>query len=113
MQRAVAAQPGDVISRVGLAQMLVEAGQAGAAVPLLEAELAAQPAARAYGGLPAALVLGWALRLLGREASANRWLDPLEPTLVAARPDHAARQLGHGADAGVAPARLPGGARPA
>jgi tetratricopeptide (TPR) repeat protein len=94
MERAVAAQPGDMISRVGLAQMMVEAGQASAAVPLLEAELAAQPAARGYGGMPAALVLGWALRLLGHETTANRWLDALESTLLAARPDHAARQLG-------------------
>jgi tetratricopeptide (TPR) repeat protein len=82
MERAVAAQPGDMISRVGLAQMMVEAGQASAAVPLLEAELAAQPAARGYGGMPAALVLGWALRLLGHETTANRWLDALESTLL-------------------------------
>ena len=94
MERAVATQPGDMISRVGRAQMMVEAGQASVAVPLLEAELAAHPAARGFGGMPAALVLGWALRRLGQDAAAKRWLDPLASTLLATRPDLAARQLG-------------------
>lgn len=38
------------------------------AVPLLEAELAKNPAAVSYGGMPAPIVLGWAYRLLGDEA---------------------------------------------
>ena len=76
MRRAVAAKPDDVVSRVGLAQMMINAGAgAGAdpgavreAVPLLEAELAKNPAAVGYGGMPAPIVLGWAYRLLGDEA---------------------------------------------
>ena len=78
MRRAVAAKPDDEISRVGLAHMMVNAGDARAAVPLLEAELAKNPAARGYGGMPAAIVLGWALRLLGDESAAARWLETRE-----------------------------------
>lgn len=94
MERAVAARPADMISRVGRAQMLVEAGDTSAAIPLLEAELKADPAARGYGGMPAALVLGWAHRLQGNDAAAATWLDPLEKQLFAAPPDANARQLG-------------------
>lgn len=78
MRRAVAAKPDDEISRVGLAHMMVNAGEALAAVPLLEAELAKNPAARGYGGMPAAIVLGWALRMLGDEAAAARWFETRE-----------------------------------
>ena len=94
MECATAAQPGDIVSRVGRAHMMVEAGQASVAVPLLEAELAAHPSARGFGGMPAALVLGWALRRLGQDAAASRWLDPLEPALFTTQPDASARQLG-------------------
>ena len=94
MEQAVAARPADMISRVGRAQMMVEAGEANAAIPLLEAELKADTAARGYGGMPAALVLGWAHRLQGNDAAAATWLDPLEKTLFAASPDASARQLG-------------------
>jgi len=94
MERAMAARPADMISRVGRAQMMVEAGDASAAIPLLEAELKADPAARGYGGMPAALVLGWAHRLQGNEAAAATWLDPLEKTFFATSPDASARQLG-------------------
>lgn len=94
VDRAVAARPADMISRVGRAQMMVEAGDARAAVPLLEAELAANPAARGYGAVPASLVLGWALRLSGDEAAAARWLDPLEAELLAAQANATVRQLG-------------------
>jgi len=94
MERAVAARPADMISRVGRAQMMVEAGDARAAVPLLEAELAANPAARGYGAVPASLVLGWALRLTGDEAAAARWLDPLEVELFTAQSNATVRQLG-------------------
>jgi Flp pilus assembly protein TadD len=94
MERAVAARPGDAISRVGRAMMLVEAGEPRAAVPLLEAELAADPKARGYGSMPAALVLGWAQRQLGDEAAAARWLAPLESELFAAQPGDGVRQLG-------------------
>jgi tetratricopeptide (TPR) repeat protein len=90
MRRAVAAKPDDVVSRVGLAQMMVNAGagaNAGAdadlgavreAVPLLEAELAKNPAAAGYGGMPAPIVLGWAYRLLGDDAAAAKWFATLE-----------------------------------
>jgi Tfp pilus assembly protein PilF len=94
MERAVAARPADMISRVGRAQMMIEAGNARAAIPLLEAELKADPAARAYGGTPAALILGWALRRLGDDAGAERWLAPLEKTLFPATGDAGLRQLG-------------------
>jgi tetratricopeptide (TPR) repeat protein len=94
MERAMAARPADMISRVGHAQMMVEAGDASAAIPLLEAELKADAAARGYGGMPATLVLGWAHRLQGNEAAAATWLDPLEKTLFATSPDASARQLG-------------------
>lgn len=78
MRRAVAAKPDDEISRVGLAHMMVNAGDARAAVPLLEAALAKNSAARGYGGMPAAIVLGWALRLLGDESAAARWFETRE-----------------------------------
>ena len=94
MERAVAARPTDMISRVGRAQMMIEAGDVTGAIPLLEAELKADPAARGYGGMPAPLVLGWAYRLHGDDAAAAAWLDPLEKTLFATAPDANARQLG-------------------
>lgn len=78
MKEAVAAKPDDVISRVGLAQMMATAGDLVGAVPLLEAELAKNPAARGYGAIPAALVLGWVYQQLDQTAAANRWLDTLE-----------------------------------
>ena len=99
MRRAVAAKPDDVISRVGLAQMMINAGAganadaaAGAAagagavreaVPLLEAELAKNPAAVGYGGMPAPIVLGWAYRLLGDDAAAAKWFATLEAARAA------------------------------
>ena len=94
MEQAVAARPADMISRVGRAQMMIEAGDVTGAIPLLEAELKTDPAARSYGGMPAALVLGWAHRLRGNDAAAATWLDPLEQTLFATSPDANARQLG-------------------
>jgi hypothetical protein len=95
MRRAVAAKPDDVVSRVGLAQMMINAGagagaNAGAdpgvvreAVPLLEAELAKNPAAAGYGGMPAPIVLGWAYRLLGDDAAAAKWFATLETARAA------------------------------
>jgi hypothetical protein len=83
-----------MISRVGRAQMMIEAGDVTGAIPLLEAELKTDPAARGYGGMPAALVLGWAHHLRGDDAAASAWLDPLEKTLFATAPDANARQLG-------------------
>jgi tetratricopeptide (TPR) repeat protein len=97
MRRAVAAKSDDVISRVGLAQMMINAGagaNAGAAagagagavreaVPLLEAELAKNPAAVGYGGMPAPIVLGWAYRLLGDDAAAAKWFATLEAARAA------------------------------
>lgn len=58
--------------------MMATAGDVRGAVPRLEAELARNPAARSYGAIPAALVLGWAYHQLGQAAAANRWLDSLE-----------------------------------
>jgi tetratricopeptide (TPR) repeat protein len=78
MKEAVAAKPDDVISRVGLAQMMATAGDLAGAVPLLEAELAKSPSARGYGAISAALVLGWVYQQLGQTAAATRWLDTLE-----------------------------------
>ena len=93
MRRAVAAKPDDVVSRVGLAQMMINAGagaNAGAdlsavreAVPLLEAELAKNPVAAGYGGMPAPIVLGWAYRLLGDDAAAAKWFATLEAVRAA------------------------------
>ena len=74
MERAVAARPADMISRVGRAHMMVEA--------------------RGYGAVPATLVLGWAQRLAGDEAAAARWLDPLEAERFAAQANATVRQLG-------------------
>jgi tetratricopeptide (TPR) repeat protein len=82
MRQAIAARPDDTVSRVGLAQMLVEAGDPGAAVPLLELELQKNPAALGFGAMPAALVLGWAHRQLGDETAAAPWLASLEDRQV-------------------------------
>ena len=82
MRRALAARPEDTISRVGLAQMLVEAGDPGTAASLLEPELRRNPAALGYGAMPATLVLGWAHRRLGDEAAAGPWLASLEDRRV-------------------------------
>lgn len=94
MERAVAARPADTISRVGRAHMMVEAGEAHAAAALLSAELAADQAARGYGGMPAALILGWALRLMGEDTEADQRLGPLEQTVFPDNADTTARQLG-------------------
>ncbi|MFM8375714.1 MAG: tetratricopeptide repeat protein [Phenylobacterium sp.] len=94
MERAVAARPDDMISRVGLAQMRVEAGDPHTAIKSLEAELKADPAARGYGGTPAALVLAWAYQEAGDSGAAAALLDPLEKKLFANVPDGASRQLG-------------------
>lgn len=94
MERAVAARPDDMISRVGLAQMKVEAGDARAAITALEAELKADPAARGYGGMPADLVLVWAYQKAGDAAASEILLGPLEKKLFANVPDGTARQLG-------------------
>ena len=82
MRRAIDARPEDTISRVGLAQMLVEAGDPRAAVPLLEVELGKNPAALGYGAMPASLVMGWAYRRLGDEAAAAPWLATLQDRQV-------------------------------
>jgi hypothetical protein len=71
---------------------MVEAGEAHAAAALLSAERAADQAARGYGGMPAALVLGWALRLIGEDTEADRHLGPLETTVFPDTADTAARQ---------------------
>lgn len=96
MERAVAARPTDTISKIGRAPMMVEAGEARAAAALLSAELAADHTARGYGGMPAALVLGWALRLMGDDNEADRRLDLLEMTVFPTHADATARQLGMG-----------------
>lgn len=81
METAVRELPSDGISRVGLAHMLLNAGQFARAIPMLERELRNDPAARGYGSMPAALLLGWGYLQRGDTAVARQVLDPLEQSL--------------------------------
>lgn len=81
METAVRARPSDGISRVGLAHMLLNAGEHAKAVPMLERELASDPAARGYGSMPATLLLGWGYLQRGDTVAARRVLDPFERSL--------------------------------
>lgn len=94
MEAAVRARPTDGISRVGLAHMLLNAGDHARAIPMLERELQADPAARGYGSMPGTLLLGWGYLQRGDSAAARRVLDPFERTLRSASGMGAGSPLG-------------------
>jgi tetratricopeptide (TPR) repeat protein len=77
METAVDRRPTDGPSRIGHAQMLLEAGRTAEALRILQRELAQDPEARGRDGLPAALLLGWAHRQQGDAEAARKAVDPL------------------------------------
>ena len=82
MELAVRARPDDVISRVGLAHMLLNAGRAGEALPILTRELERDSLARGYGAIPAQMLLGWAYSQLRDSGSARVAFDRLRPRIA-------------------------------
>lgn len=75
MEAAVRARPADQVSNVGLAMMLLNAGQTDRARSILQRELARDSLARGYGQIPAQMLLGWAHMQLGDSAGGIRILD--------------------------------------
>lgn len=82
MELAVRARPDDVISRIGLAHMLLNADRAREALPILVRELERDTLARGYGGIPAQMLLGWAYGQLGDSLSARAAFDRLAPRIA-------------------------------
>lgn len=75
MRIASERRPTDGFSQVGLAQMLLNAGRANEALPILEREIAARDTlARGYGAQSAHVLLGWAYMQLGDTAAAQQVL---------------------------------------
>lgn len=83
MEAAVEADSTNGISRVGLATMLLDAGQPQRARPILERELARDSMARGYGRLPARLLLGRAAAETGDTAMARKAYAAVEQSLLA------------------------------
>ncbi len=79
---AVRARPADQVSRVGAATMLLDAGRAREALPILRREVDADSLARGYGVLPAMLLLASAYQEVGDSAAARAALERLRPRLA-------------------------------
>ena len=77
MEAAVRDKPDDALNVLGLAQMLIPAGQPARAKELIEPVLAKNRAARAYGGRSGLTIYGWALWDLGERDAANRVFDEM------------------------------------
>lgn len=82
MEQAVRAVPSDRISQLGLATMLLTAGDAARARPLIERALAGDSNATGYGAIPGRLLLGWAARDLGDSALAHDMLREVERRIL-------------------------------
>ena len=83
MEAGVAANPKDPLNVLGLAQMLIPAGQAQRAREVIEKVLAGDRAARAYGGRSGLTIYGWALWELGERDAAIRIFDEMLANLAA------------------------------
>jgi len=84
MEHAVSAVPSDRVSQLGLATMLLTAGDAARARPIIERVMASDSNATGYGAIPGRLLLGWAARDLGDSTLARLMfaadaLESLEP----------------------------------
>lgn len=79
---AVRARPADQVSRVGVATMLLDAGRAREALPILQREVDADSLARGYGVLPALLLLASAYQEVGDSAAARSALERFRPRLA-------------------------------
>ena len=86
MRTAVDNQPSDAISAVGLAQMLLNAGRANEALPILQRALARDTLARGYGQQPAQVLLAWALFQVGDSTAAHDVLTRFEPRVLRMSP---------------------------
>ncbi len=82
MEHAVAAVPSDRISQLGLATMLLTAGDAGRARPIIEHVMASDSNATGYGAIPGRLLLGWAARDLGDSTLARRMFVEVERRIL-------------------------------
>lgn len=83
MEAAVRAVPGDPVSQLGLATMLLNAGDATRARPLIEAVLSRDSSATGFGAIPGRLLLGWAARDLGDATLAGRMFNDVESDIIA------------------------------
>lgn len=83
MEEAVGAVPTDRTSQLGLATMLLTAGDAARARPIIETVLAVDSSANGFGATPGRLLLAWAARDLGDTSVARRMFDNVERAIIA------------------------------
>ena len=83
MEAAVRDDAKSPLNVLGLAQMLIPAGDARRAREIIEPVLAKDRAARAYGGRSGLTIYGWALWELGEHEAANRVFDEMLANLAA------------------------------
>lgn len=82
MEQAERAAPADRLIQLGLATMLLTAGDAVRARPIVEAVLASDSNAVGFGAIPGRLLLGWAARDLGDTTLARRMFADVERTVM-------------------------------
>lgn len=82
MEHAVRAVPSDRVSQLGLATMLLTAGDAARARPIIERVMASDSNATGYGAIPGRLLLGWAARDLGDSTLARRMFGEVERRIL-------------------------------
>ncbi len=78
MEEATRIVPNDLVSRLGLAMMLLTNGDAARARPLIESGLARDSNATGYGSFSGRLLLGWAARDLKDTSLARRMFADAE-----------------------------------
>lgn len=83
MEGAAHAVPDDLVSRLGLAMMLLTSGDAARARPLIESGLARDSNATGYGSLSGRLLLAWAARDLKDSTLAKRMFADAERRFAA------------------------------
>jgi len=82
MERAVSAVPSDRISQLGLATMLLTAGDAARARPIIDRVMSIDSNSIGYGALPGRLLLGWAARDLGDSTLARGMFGEVERRIL-------------------------------
>lgn len=83
MEDGVRAAPADRVIQLGLATMLLTAGDAARACPLIETVLAGDSSAVGFGAIPGRLLLAWAARELNDTTLARRMFGEVERGIIA------------------------------
>lgn len=102
MKLAMVAQPTDMFSRVGLANMYLDAHRAAEALPILEAAVAQDSLARGYGQVPAILLLASAYRQVGDSSGHRRTVERIRLRMDQLTPQRRAQFLAIAGDRAAA-----------